>query len=136
MERNTPGIRYTAEFDRWYKALPHEQANAITARINLLQRAGPTLGRPLVDRIHGSAHHNMKELRFRTMRVLFAFASDRRAVMLIGGDKQGEWQRWYDHNVPRATRHITNYERSIGRGESSRSPGSRNRGTRSSGRGL
>jgi hypothetical protein len=135
VERATHEIRYTTEFDRWYKALPEEQADAVTARINLLHRVGPSLGRPSVDRIHGSTDHNMKELRFRTMRVLFAFASDGRAVMLIGGDKKGNWERWYRENIPRAEMHLNEYKRSIGKGESSRNPSSRSHGRRSSGRG-
>ena len=127
-------VRYTAEFDQWYKALPDEQAARITARINLLQRTGPTLGRPWADRIHGSPCHNMKELRSRDLRVLFAFATDQRAVMLVGGDKSGNWQGWYDENLPRALRHLADYERSLGKGEPSRNPSSRSRGRRSNGR--
>lgn len=37
----------------------------------------------------------MKELRARTIRVLFVFDPERRAVLLVGGDKRGEWSRWY-----------------------------------------
>ena len=136
MERKPRDVRSTAEYDRWYKALPQVQADAVTARINLVQRVGPTLGRPTVDRIHGSSFHNMKELRFRTMRVLFAFASDERAVMLVGGDKQHNWQRWYDENIPRAEKRLAKYERSNGKGAAWRSPSSRSHGSSSSGRGL
>jgi hypothetical protein len=135
VERESPDVRFTAEFDRWYKALPQEQADAVTARINLLQRVGSSLGRPTVDRIHGAEDHKLKELRFRTMRVLFAFASDQRPVMLVGGDKQGSWKRWYRDNISRATQYLKDYERSIGRGDACRSASSRSHGRRSSGRG-
>jgi hypothetical protein len=135
VERHPTEVRFTREFDRWYKALPQEQADAVTARINLLKRVGSSLGRPSVDRIHGADCHNMKELRFRTMRVLFAFASDQRAVMLVGGDKQGRWKRWYGDNIPLADERLARYERSHGKGEPSRSPSSRSHGRGSSSRG-
>lgn len=47
----------------------------------------------------------MKELRpgstGRTeTRALFAFDKARRAVLLVGGDKSGDWRGWYDRNIP------------------------------------
>jgi hypothetical protein len=135
VERKHRGATYTDAFERWYKGLPQEKADAITARINLVERVGSSLGRPTVDRIHGAPDHKLKELRFRTMRVLFAFASDQRPVMLVGGDKQGNWERWYPDAIHRATAGLKDYERSRGRGESSRNPSSRSRGSSSSERG-
>jgi hypothetical protein len=32
--------------------------------------------------------------------VLFAFDPRRTAILLIGGDKAGSWNRWYDEFVP------------------------------------
>ncbi|MFJ6723969.1 type II toxin-antitoxin system RelE/ParE family toxin [Streptomyces sp. NPDC091281] len=73
--------------------------------IDMLAAVGPTLGRPLVDRIKGSDNHHVKELRPGSsggseIRILFAFDPVRRAVLLVAGDKSGNWQRWYDVNVP------------------------------------
>lgn len=34
------------------------------------------------------------------MRILFAFDPVRRAVLLVAGDKAGNWRGWYDTNVP------------------------------------
>ncbi len=47
----------------------------------------------------------MKELRpgsaGRTeLRALFACDSQRAAIMLVAGNKQGQWKRWYDQNIP------------------------------------
>ena len=55
-----------------------------------------------MDRIKGSRHHNMKELRSigGNIRVLFAFDPNREAILLIGGDKTGHWQQWYKENIP------------------------------------
>jgi hypothetical protein len=54
-----------------------------------------TGSRPLVDRIKGSRYHNMKELRPTKagLRILFAFDKQQRAVVLVGGDKSGQWNR-------------------------------------------
>ena len=72
-----------------------------------LAAVGPALGRPLVDRIHGSRHHNMKELRppstgTSEVRLLFAFDPEREAVFLVAGDKSGRWETWYRDAVPLA----------------------------------
>ena len=34
------------------------------------------------------------------IRVLFAFDPSRSALLLLGGDKAGNWQRWYRANIP------------------------------------
>lgn len=36
------------------------------------------------------------------MRILFAFEPIRRAILLVAGDKAGQWQRWYDSAIPLA----------------------------------
>lgn len=67
---------------------------------------GPGLGRPLVDRIAGSRHTNMKELRplRGNVRILFVFDPRRMAILLIGGDKTNRWKDWYDAMIPVADR--------------------------------
>jgi hypothetical protein len=32
--------------------------------------------------------------------VLFASGPTRSALLLLGGDKAGNWQRWYRENIP------------------------------------
>ena len=47
----------------------------------------------------------MKELRTASagqLRVLFAFDQQRHAILLIGGNKSGSWQKWYLDAVPQA----------------------------------
>jgi hypothetical protein len=65
---------------------------------------GPTLGRPLVDTLTGSKIANLKELRpsQTTVRVLFVFDPWRSAILLIAGDKAGQWKTWYDNTIPQA----------------------------------
>ncbi len=72
-----------------------------------LQAAGPSLGRPHADTLAGSRYTNMKELRFRTAdgvwRVAFAFDPERRAMILVAGDKSGvAQQRFYKVLIAKA----------------------------------
>jgi hypothetical protein len=36
------------------------------------------------------------------VRILFAFDPVRRAVLLVAGDKSGDWSGWYERSVPLA----------------------------------
>ena len=66
----------------------------VAARVALLEEHGPALGRPTVDHVKASAFHNVKELRCSSdgaLRVLFTFDPRREAVLLLGGDKAGNW---------------------------------------------
>ena len=98
-------IEFTDEFEEWWIDLTTDQQSALTERIEVLEVKGPTLGRPAVDRIHTSRHQNMKELRSvqaDALRVLFIFDPRRQAILLLGGDKSGEWDSWYTCAVPAA----------------------------------
>jgi hypothetical protein len=98
-------VVFTDEFGQWWTGLDVDQQEALTDRIDLLAERGPDLGRPVVDRIARARHHNMTELRASeggALRVLFAFDPRRQAVLLIGGDKSGEWNDWYQWAIPAA----------------------------------
>jgi hypothetical protein len=93
------------EVVEWFTSLSAHDADLVTAAIDLLEEHGPSLGRPVVDHVKASRHHNMKELRPGSagrseIRILFAFDPRRRAVLLIAGDKAGNWKRWYDDHIP------------------------------------
>lgn len=111
-------VNYTDEFGEWWDGLTIEQQEDIAVRVELLEQHGPALGRPVVDRVKGSAFHHMKELRCSssgTLRVLFAFDPRQEAVLLIGGDKSGEWDIWYDEAIPRADEIYARYLRELRR---------------------
>jgi len=95
-------VEYTVQFEDWWLTLSEQEQEAMTAAVEALEDRGPALGRPFVDSIQASRHANMKELRPRGghMRVMFAFDSRRTAILLIGGDKTGQWESWYDEMVP------------------------------------
>ena len=66
---------------------------------------GPALRRPVVGDIKSSRHPNVKELRASkggVLRVLFAFDPRRHAILLLGGDKSGDWKSWYSTAIPEA----------------------------------
>ena len=116
-ERHTPshlqGKGYAREVwevdvelvDDWLKAVDDGTYDQVVAAFKILTELGPGLGRPLVDSIIGSRHKNMKELRPGSsgrseVRILFAFEPKRRAILLLAGDKQGAWAKWYRKNIP------------------------------------
>ncbi|GGM03001.1 MULTISPECIES: type II toxin-antitoxin system RelE/ParE family toxin [Micromonospora] len=89
-------------------------ANRVFEAVEMLAEAGPGLGRPMVDRIQGSRLHNLKELRPGStgrseIRLLFMFDPEREAVVLVAGDKAGQWNRWYRENIPVAERRYEQY---------------------------
>lgn len=65
----------------------------IYARAKLLEQFGPQLRRPTVDALKASKHPNLEELRFNVdggvWRIGFAFDPDRKAILLVSGDKAG-----------------------------------------------
>ena len=98
-------VRLWDEVEAWILGLDDTSYTQVVAAITRLEALGPALGRPTADRVAGSRHHNMKELRpgsaGRTeVRILFAFDPDRRAILLVAGDKAGQWKRWYKVNIP------------------------------------
>jgi hypothetical protein len=110
-------VKVTEEYAAWFTALIKDDLNSATQvaqAVAALREEGPALGRPLVDRIAGSQIHHLKELRPGSagrseIRVLFAFDPSRSALLLLGGDKTGNWQRWYQENIPVAERLYREY---------------------------
>nr|WP_229683993.1 type II toxin-antitoxin system RelE/ParE family toxin [Nocardia camponoti] len=92
-------------------------ADKIEEALDELALRGPELGRPLVDRIQSSRTlHNLKELRPRTpagseIRMLFVFDPTREAIVLVAGDKTGQWTRWYKEAIPMAEQRYHEYRK-------------------------
>lgn len=105
-------IKVTDEYAEWFRKMVKEDlgsASQIAQAVGTLRQVGPTLGRPLVDRLKGSDLHHLKELRPGSggrseIRIVFAFDPTRSALLLLGGDKAGNWDRWYRENIPLAER--------------------------------
>lgn len=82
----------------------------------VIEGAGPSTGRPLVDTLTGSKLPNLKELRppstGRTeIRLLMVFDRARNLVILVGGDKSGAWSKWYKKAIPLAEQRFEQYEK-------------------------
>ena len=95
------------EFEVEFDALHAEVRTELLAMALLLQQFGPTLGRPHVDTLQGSRRANLKELRFSAAggewRVAFAFDPERKAILLVAGDKSGGSQkRFYRELIRKA----------------------------------
>ena len=101
-------VEYTDEFEAWWTDLSDDQQERLTAGVEKLEETGPTLGRPYVDTLTNSDLANLKELRITAdgshLRVLFAFDPVRVAILLLGGDKTGDWEGWYQEAIPKAER--------------------------------
>ncbi len=102
----------------WFLALCKNAptvADKVEEAIDELAIRGPQLGRPLVDRIHASKIHNLKELRPRVagaseVRLLFVFDAVREAIILVAGDKAGRWSEWYAEAIPLAEERYAAYQ--------------------------
>ncbi len=112
-------VYLTDEVDEWLDRLAasdRESYELVVAGIEVLVEVGPNLGRPLADRIKGSRLHNLKELRpgssgSSELRILFTFDPWRSAILLVAGDKAGNWSAWYRRAIPRAEAFYDEYLR-------------------------
>lgn len=98
-------VSFADEFEPEFDELDAEVQDAILARMLLLEREGPSLGRPHADTLTGSKHANMKELRCTAAGGVWriAFDPDRQAILLVGGDKSGGGEkRFYKQLIARA----------------------------------
>lgn len=110
-------ILLTAEvesfLDNLYESDPASH-QLVNQAILILERNGPAEGRPLVDTVTASRIANMKELRPPSsgrseIRILLAFDPWRAAILLVAGDKSGQWDKWYRTAIPRAERLYDDY---------------------------
>lgn len=90
----------------------------IAALVRLLEAYGPQLGRPHADTLKGSRYPNMKELRFSAddgaCRLAFAFDPQRRAILLVAGDKSGgSTKRFYKTLIATADRRFGDHLKTL-----------------------
>jgi hypothetical protein len=97
-------IEVTPEYEQWFLKLDKEAQDDVRAAVELLAERGPSLGRPRVDTLTGTSVTHLKQLRVRTIRVLFAFDPRRVGILLVGGDKRDNWTSWYRSAITEAER--------------------------------
>ena len=86
-------VEFLPEFNRLSELVQDE----IAALVEKMKVVGPVMKRPASDTLAGSAYANMKELRFDAdngvWRLAYAFDPERKAILLVAGDKAGISQR-------------------------------------------
>jgi len=110
-------VLFHGEFQPEFAGLPEDIQDEFLARLKVLGQFGPQLGRPNVDTLQGSKFSNMKELRFQLdgiWRFAFAFDPERNAIVLCGGDKEGD-KDFYRDLIATADRRYTAHIASIRR---------------------
>lgn len=100
-------IDFHPTFLEEFEKLAEPVQDELAAMVELLKVAGPQLKRTWSDTLKGSAHTNMKELRFDAdngvWRVAYAFDPERKAILLVAGDKSGgSQQKFYKGLIRRA----------------------------------
>ena len=100
-------VEFHLEFVPEFAGLPGDVQDELLACVELLMEVGPHLRRPHADTLAGSRHANLKELRFSAAhgvwRTAYAFDPDRRAILLVAGDKAGVAQgRFYKALIRKA----------------------------------
>ncbi len=118
-------VQFHAAFEAEVLAFERDVRVALIAATRLLQDHGPQLGRPHADTLKGSKHANMKELRFEAAdgewRAAFAFDPERRAIMLVAGDKSGRSQkRFYRQLIAKADLRFSEHVESLKSAEKGR----------------
>jgi len=110
-------IETSDEFLAWYRDLNEDEVASVNFSVDLLEQAGPALGRPHVDTLKGSGIPNLKELRVqhqgRSIRIIFAFDPRRVGYLILGGDKTGD-TGWYITFIPLAEKIYAKHLAEIG----------------------
>lgn len=107
-------VLFHPDFRPEFFALPQDVQDEFFAEAAFVELFGPSTKRPHVDKLHGSAHANMKELRYEAAdgewRVAFAFNPKRQAVMLVAGDKTGQSEKkFYERLIEKADKRFKEY---------------------------
>lgn len=110
----------------WLTEQDEATVAGVYAALDVLEREGPALGRPLVDTLRHTNIPSLKELRLASpgrseVRIIFSFDPRRRAVMLLAGDKarggkRFSWSNWYKRAIPEAERRYRAYMEQSDRG--------------------
>lgn len=86
-------VLFHVAFAEEFQDFPQVVQDEIAAMAELLAAIGPSLKRPHADTLKGSRFTNMKELRFEAgdgvWRLAYAFDPERKAILLVAGDKSG-----------------------------------------------
>jgi hypothetical protein len=107
-------VEFHSEFRAEFSDFAEGVQDNLLAAAKLLSDYGPNLKRPHADTLKDSKHSNMKELRFEgadgEWRAAFAFDPDRKAIVLVAGDKSGGGEkRFYKQLIAKADRRFSEH---------------------------
>lgn len=96
-------VQFDDAFVLEFEGLAEAVQDEALALAKLLRRFGPGLSRPHADTLKGSKFANMKELRFKAAngvwRLAYAFDPQRKAILLVAGDKAGVSEKLFYKNL-------------------------------------
>ena len=96
-------VETTEEYDAWFFEQNADGQASIRMKVEHLVEYGPNLPRPHADTLKGSKLNNLKELRAQSVdsvfRIAFLFDKERKAVLLIGGNKKGKNEKRFYRNL-------------------------------------
>jgi hypothetical protein len=111
-------IYRTNEFKDWFDSLEEISITAIVTDLLILEKYGPSQGRPYVDTLKGSKISNLKELRTHSkngvFRILFVLDPERDIILLLGGDKSND-KKFYQKMIMKAEKLYQEHLRNLGR---------------------
>ena len=91
------------EFREWHEGLKGPAAESVSLALEGLIASGrepsPTLVKPIKSSRYRDEMHELRSVGG-NRRVLFAKTGERSGVLLLGGDKTDQWNRWYEIHVP------------------------------------
>jgi hypothetical protein len=107
-------VEFHPLFAKEYLEFSKTVQDKLLEEILMLEEFGSQLGRPIVDTLNSSQHSNMKELRFNAdngvWRTAFAFDPERKAILLVAGDKSGGNQkRFYKQLLKKADQRFSDH---------------------------
>jgi len=90
-------VEFHRDFLLEFLTLSEDLQDEIAALAEKMRMIGPMMRRPATDTLDGSRFSNMKELRFEAdngvWRLAYAFDPNRKAILLVLGNKAGVSQR-------------------------------------------
>ncbi|MEM7591815.1 MAG: type II toxin-antitoxin system RelE/ParE family toxin [Cyanobacteria bacterium P01_A01_bin.83] len=111
-------VEFHPLFAEEYHGFSEAVQDRLLEEIAMLEEFGSQLGRPIVDTLNNSKHSNMKELRFNAdngvWRTAFAFDPERKAILLVAGDKSRSSQkRFYKRLLKKADERYSDHLRRL-----------------------
>lgn len=120
-------VIFHPEFETEFAEFHEDVKDELLAVAVMIEECGPEARRPRVGTLSGSKHANMKELRFDAAdgvwRAAFAFDPERKAIILVAGDKSGvSEKRFYKTLIDKADSRFSAHIKSLRKTDAVKKP--------------